>query len=275
MQTDWQQVTDWNAAYDNRAAVPAHEDYFYAWGRDAAAFRESHPPDSQAYDEGARQFVDVFRPKGTPKGLVVFIHGGWWSYFGREYFSHLAKGALDRGWAVSMPSYTLCPDIPICGIVKQMGHAVTQSCAMVPEGPLVISGHSAGGHLAAMMGNVETSLHETAIARLRRIVAISGIADLRPLMQVAMNEVLKVDDAVARASSPLFLTPRTGFDFVAWAGGEETPEFRRQNALLSDVFGAHVSSRRVEAAGKNHFDVIDDLADAGSALSRLVTLDAE
>lgn len=272
MQNNWAEITDWTAAYDNRAAVPTHEEFFYAWGRDGAAYREENPPEVQAYSEGARQHIDVFRPEGTPKGLIVFIHGGWWSYFGREYFSHLAKGAVARGWAVSIPSYTLCPDIRISGIVRQMGDAVVQSCAMIPDGPLVICGHSAGGHLTAMLATEEASLHEAAASRLKRIVPISGVADLRPLMHTAMNETLGIDTEEARTASPLFLTPRKGFDCLAWVGGDETPEFRRQNALLASAWGAMMQMQRVEAAGLNHFDVIAPLAEADSDLTKAVTL---
>lgn len=272
MQTKWDSVTDWNAAYDNRAAVPEHEEYFYDWGRSAAEFREAHPPEDIAYGDAVRERIDLYRPEGEAKGLVVFIHGGWWSFFGREYFSHLAAGALAQGWAMAMPSYTLCPEIAVGGIVAQMTRAVAAASEAAPAGPLVIAGHSAGGHLAAMMGIEEGGLGATEAARLERIVAISGIADLRPLMRVAMNETLKIDEAEARAASPLMLTPRRGFDFIAVAGGDELAEFRRQNALLAHHFGAHVGSRRVEAVGCNHFDVIDPLANPDSRLTRAITL---
>ena len=272
MQTDWEQIADWTAAYDNRAAIPTHEEYFYAWGRDASAFRESLPPTELTYGTGEREKMHLFQPEGTAKGLVVFIHGGWWCYFGREYFSHLAAGAIAQGWAVAMPSYTLCPDINIEGIVKQMVRAVEVAHDAMTDGPLVLAGHSAGGHLATMVGAQESQVPEAVASRLKRIVSISGVADLRPLLGVAMNETLKIDEAEARASSPLFLTPRDDFDFIALAGAEETTEFRRQTALLATGWGAQVSTRRIEAAGKHHLDVIDELQGADSALTRLVTL---
>ena len=216
MQTDWEQITDWTAAYDNRAAIPTHEEVFYGWGRDAASFRESHAPRELAYGAGEREKMHLFEPEGTAKGLVVFIHGGWWCYFGREYFSHLAAGAIAQGWAVAMPSYTLCPDINIGGIVKQMVRAVEVAHDAVTDGPMVIAGHSAGGHLATMMGATESQVPDVVAGRIKRIVSISGIADLRPLLQVEMNETLKIDESEARTSSPLFLTPRNNFDYIAW-----------------------------------------------------------
>jgi len=272
MQTDWEQITDWTAAYDNRAAIPTYEDYFYAWGRDAAAFRASHPPSTLSYGPEAREKLDLFQPESTAEGLVVFIHGGWWSYFGREYFSHLAAGALARGWAVALPSYTLCPDISISGIVKQMVRALEVTHEAATDGPMVIAGHSAGGHLATMMGARESELPELVAQRIKRIVSISGVADLRPLIGVAMNDLLSIDEAEARVSSPLFLNPRDNFDYIAWAGAKETTEFRRQTALLATIWGAHVSTRRIEAEGKHHIDVIDALAEPDSVLTRLVTL---
>ena len=272
MQTDWEQISDWTAAYDNRAAIPTHEEVFYAWGRDAAAFRESHPPEEAAYGSDEREKLDIFQPNGVSKGLVAFIHGGWWCYFGREYFSHLAAGALAQGWSVAMPSYTLCPDIAIGRIVKQMVRAIEVAHSASTSGPMVIAGHSAGGHLATMMGAKESQVPDAVAQRIERIVSISGVADLRPLIGVAMNELLKIDEAEARASSPLFLTPRGDFDYIALAGGDETIEFRRQTALLATGWGAQVSSRRIEVEGKHHLDVIDELTEADSALTRLVTL---
>ncbi len=272
MKTNWEQITDWTAAYDNRAAVPGYEEIFYTWGRDAAAFRTVHPPEDLAYGDAERERFDLYRPSGTAKGLCVFIHGGWWSYFGREYFSHLAAGPLAQGWAVAMPSYTLCPDLNIGGIVRQMVDAVGSAHTAAPDGPLVVCGHSAGGHLATMMGASDVGITGAPANRLERIVSISGVADLRPLMRVEMNSVLKIDEQEARASSPLFLTPKGGFDYIALAGAKELSEFRRQNAMLADCWGAHVSAQRLEAEGCNHFDVIDALADPESALTGLVTL---
>ena len=171
-----------------------------------------------------------------------------------------------------MPSYTLCPDISISGIVKQMVRAIEVAHETMTDGPMVIAGHSAGGHLATMMGAKEAQVPGAVAERIKRIVSISGVADLRPLLHVEMNEMLKIDEAEARNSSPLFLTPRGGFDYVAWAGADETVEFRRQTALLATVWGAHVSTRRIEAEGKHHLDVIDPLTKADSELTRLVTL---
>lgn len=272
MHTNWQQIDNWSAAYDNRAVVSDPEGIFTAWKNDAAAFRGTNAPLDIAYGDGGRERIDLFHPAGDPQGLCVFIHGGWWSYFGREYFSHLAAGALSRGWSVAMPSYSLCPDINIGGITAQMVQATACACKVAPDGPLVICGHSAGGHLATMMGTCEAGLDGESTNRLKRIVSISGIADLRPLMKTKMNEILNIDKAEARRSSPVFMTPAGGYDYVGCAGADELAEFRRQNALLTGYWGGAVSSRHLEVDGCNHFNVIDLLRTPDSVLTQLMTL---
>ncbi len=70
-------------------------------------------------------------PTGTPKGLVVFIHGGYWLRYDHTFFSHLAHGAVESGFAVAMPTYTLCPEIRVAGIVAEIGAAIDCAAEMV------------------------------------------------------------------------------------------------------------------------------------------------
>ena len=99
----------------------------------------------------------IFSSDALAKGLVVFIHGGYWLESDKSGWSHLAKGAVSSGYAVAMPSYTLCPDIRIAGIVREIGAAIGKAAAMV-DGPLMLTGHSAGGHLASRMVTTSTPL---------------------------------------------------------------------------------------------------------------------
>jgi hypothetical protein len=109
-------------------------------------------------------------------------------------------------------------------------------------------------------------------ARVARVVSVSGVHDLRPLLRTAMNAVLRLDAAEAAAESPALLTPREGLRLTAWVGGAELPEFRRQTALIANVWtGLGADAEAVEANGRHHFDVIDDLADPASALVARLT----
>ncbi len=262
-------IDDWAGSVDNRAAVPEHEEHFLNWGRRAAAFRGKAPPQTHSYGESERETFDLWLPDGVPKGLAIFIHGGWWMNFDRSYFSNLAGGPLAQGWAVAVPSYTLLPNISLTGLVAQMYGAVQTIAGVVPDVPLVVSGHSAGGHLSAMCG-LPGALTPDVAARLRRIVSISGVHDLRPLLGLPVNETLGITAEEAQILSPALHRPVGDFDVVAWAGAEETPEFRRQNALLGVAWGGYVTTYTGEGARQDHFMVINPLEEADSKVTGLV-----
>ncbi len=121
------------------------------WPKQAAAFRREMLKEERAsldlsYGKGERNLVDIFYPENEPKGLLVFVHGGYWYRFDKSDWSHLAAGALDNGWIVAMPSYTLCPDITISGITREVAKAIEFVAADI-KGPIRLAGHSAGGQL--------------------------------------------------------------------------------------------------------------------------------
>src|SRR5690606_9529260 len=144
-------------------------------------------------------------PDATPRGLIIFIHGGFWRAFGREDWSHLAAGGLEHGWAVAMPSYTLAPKVRIARITDEIVAAVSAAADTV-VGPMVLTGHSAGGHLAARLACTDIAL--PVAARILRVVPISPLADLRPLLAARINDDLGLDAAEAEAESPALRDPR-------------------------------------------------------------------
>ncbi len=250
---------DLSPDYANGAHIAGAADFPPTWERQAAAFRSALGVRAQvdlAYGPQERQRFDLFAPQGQARGLMVFVHGGYWLAFGRESWSHLAAGALARGWACAMPSYTLAPQARIGQITGEIAQAVTAASALVP-GPVVVSGHSAGGHLAARMGCADLGL-----AGVRRVVPISPLSDLGPLRETAMNADLRIDEEEAARESPARMDLRDGCSAHVWVGGQERPAFLWQARLLSE----HWTCGWSVAPGRHHFDVIDDLADPGSAL---------
>jgi len=245
--------------YTNADFIPDGAGYPARWAAAAAAFRAAHPPHVLAYGGGERQALDLFLPAAAPVGVLVFVHGGYWRAFDRSLWSHLAAGPLARGWAVAMPSYDLCPAVRIGQITRQVRAAVTCAAGLV-AGPLVLTGHSAGGHLAARMACADIAL--PVLARVRRVVPISGIANLAPLMATAMNADLRIDPAEAAAESPL-LHPRPIVPVTVWVGGAERPVFLDQARWLARGWGAPL----VIAPERHHFDVIQALEQADSALT--------
>ncbi len=219
-----------------------------------------------AYGPHPRQAFDLFLPEGTPVGLVVFVHGGYWRAFDRGLWSHLAGGPLARGWAVAMPGYVLAPEARISGITAMVGKAIAAAAAVV-EGPIRLSGHSAGGHLACRMACDNGPLPFDVAERVERVVSISGVHDLRPLLRTALNDLLRLDGAEAAAESPALLEPWEGARVHAWVGDGERPEFVRQATLLSNVWtGLGADMAQTIEPRRHHFDVIEGLTHPGSGL---------
>lgn len=261
---------DYEAQYNNRARVPEHPQIIAGWARDAEAFRLEAPPTVLPYGEGQRQAIDLFTPS-EPRGraTLVFIHGGYWQALDRSFFSHLARGPLAHGISVAMAGYDLCPQVSVADIVDQL-RAACRALAGLGR-PLVVSGHSAGGHLAACMLATDWRAHDPALPAdlVASAYAISGLFDLRPLVGTSVNGALGLDEEAARAASPLFMPAPQGLSLDAVVGGDESEEYLRQSRMIVDEWGARGVATRYEAfAGANHFDVIAPLADPRSAMTR-------
>lgn len=249
-------------AYANAVYIPEGESYPPRWQVEAAAFREGAPRAELdlAYGPAPRQRLDLFRPEGAAHGLMVFVHGGFWRMLDKSYWSHLAAGAVARGWAVALPSYTLCPQARISEITREIATAVSHAAGAV-GGPIALAGHSAGGHLVARM-LAKGMLPDAVAARLSHVMPISPLSDLRPLMRTSMNADFKLDAAEAVAESPIFMQERLDCPVTVWVGGAERPAFLDQARWLSAAWGCAL----LEDAGKHHFDVVEPLVEAESEM---------
>lgn len=249
---------DMDREYSNGAFIAGSADYPARWAAKAAAFRANARAELDVpYGPAARQKMDVFLPEAAPRGTLMFIHGGYWHLFGREVWSHLAAAAVARGWACVLPSYTLAPEARITAMVAEMAQAAKVAQNRL-SGPLVVTGHSAGGHLAARLGCTDAA-PDVAIAR---VVPISPLADLEPLMATAMNETLKIDQSEAALQSPARLALRADTQAHVWVGGQERPAFLWHARTLSENW----SCEWTVEPGRHHMDVIEGLEAPGSAL---------
>lgn len=266
-------ISDWDDAYSNGANIARGDRWPEAWVKPAETFRNTLLAEGRAkldlvYGERPRNRLDLFLPEGAAKGLVVFVHGGFWLQLDKSFWSHLAAGAVASGYAVAMPSYTLCPQVRVADIVQEVAVAIGEAANHV-EGPLMLTGHSAGGHLVSRMVTATSPLAPQVQARIRNVVSISGLHDLRPLLPTAMNERLAIDEAEALAESPALLRPMPDARITCWVGGNERAEFLRQNALLANIWtGLGVTTAAVVEPDKHHFNIIDGLADPAHALTR-------
>ncbi|MBB4062945.1 alpha/beta hydrolase [Gellertiella hungarica] len=268
-----QRVSDFEVAYQNGAHIAGSERWPDAWDRPAARFRAALQEKGRAeldiaYGDNPRHRYDLFLPEAKPKGLAVFVHGGYWMAFDKSTWSHLAAGALAHGFAVAMPSYRLAPEATIAEIARDVGAAISAAAGRI-GGPIHLAGHSAGGHLVTRMACMDAPLPATVQARIAHVLSLSGVHDLRPIIRTDMRPTLRLDEETARAESPALLRPVDGTRLTCWAGGAERAEFRRQNALLANIWiGLGATTFAWEEPDRHHFDVIDDLADPASLLVR-------
>jgi arylformamidase len=272
---------DYETEYNNRARVPEHEEIFARWAREAELYRvELLKADRAelglAYGDTPRQFIDLFRPAfDNNSPLAVFVHGGYWRSLDPSLFSQMARGMNTHGITVAVVGYDLCPMVGIADIVEQIRHACLFLWQRLHR-TMLVSGWSAGGHLAAAMVATDwAALYPKAPADLVPAgFAISGVYDLVPLISTSMNQDLRLDDEEARALSPQFWRLPSGRTFDTTVGALESSEFRRQNAAVADAWrqqGAQTQSGGL--AGMNHFTAPDVLADPKSAtVARIVAL---
>lgn len=261
----------WDDAYTNGAYIPGGDTYRAKWAAAAEDFRnemsrQGRAQLDQAYGSHPRERFDLFPPEGGSKGTFIFVHGGYWMAFDKSSWSHLAAGALAHGWTVALPSYTLCPEVRISDIVAQVGRAVAAIAGRTP-GTIRLAGHSAGGHLVSRLCCADSPLPAAVRERVAHTISISGLHDLRPFLKTTMNKTLRLDAIEAARESPALLMPLPGAHVTCWVGTAERPEFLRQNALLANIWtGLGARMARHEAEGRHHFDVVGELADAGSSL---------
>ncbi len=248
------------------------------WARQSAAFRQGfggYTALDIAYGEAPGMRLDLFAPAtGDAHPVHVYIHGGYWQRTDKSDYSFLAEALVNAGACVVIPNYTLCPATTVAGIVDE----VRQSLAWVwrhagehggDPGRIHVSGHSAGGHLTAMMALTDWPAMAADLppALVRSGIPISGVFEVEPLVHTPINEPLGLDVAAARAISPLLQDGDAGVPLAFAVGGDESEEFHRQSAAMATRW-RQLGGRAGEMTcpARHHFNVIDDLADPRSAL---------
>jgi arylformamidase len=271
--------------YNNRELFPDHPRHFSRWAETSARARSTMTCYlDRAYGPSPGETLDIFPARKGDGSVLMFIHGGYWRSLDKRDFSFLAPAWVDAGVSLVVVNYDLCPKVSIERIVQQMlaasawlyRHAEQYG---MDEDRLYVSGHSAGGHLAAMMLAALWPVADRELPKdlYKGAVAVSGVYDLRPLAHVDwVNGDLRLDEESALKVSPAFLPPATRAPLVLAVGALESSEFKRQNALLAQRWKP-VLAANVAMPGTDHFTVIDGLGDPGNALfagaKRMMRLD--
>ena len=267
----------YDAQYNNRARIPEHPAILAHWFEASARARERHADMVEvAYDSAPRERLDVFAARSPASPVFVYLHGGYWRALDKRDQSFLAPPFVDAGAMVVLPDYTLCPAVTVEHIALQMVRAlawVHRHAADHGGDPqrIVVAGHSAGGHLATLLLTCDWKAVASDLPSklVKAALSISGIYELEPLRRAPFLAAdLGLTAAAARRLSPA-LMPAPGGELVTVVGGDESEEFLRQAAAIARAWGPGQVVASEIVAGRNHMNVLHELADPRSRTHRL------
>jgi arylformamidase len=259
--------------YNNRALVPEHPAYFLRWDKDSAFVRETLACELDlAYGPDRLQRIDLFHA-AKARGTLVFIHGGYWRALDKSMFSWLAAPWVAAGVNVAIPNYRLCPAVRVADTVDDVIAAANWLVLngvkyAISTERIVLSGHSAGGHLTAALFATAWSRLTFDPARIVGGTSISGIFDFEPMMHFSYNQELRLDTEQVKRLNLYDKKPSIDAPLVVAVGGDESSEFQRQSRLLAEAWRPQVVSHLV-LPGLNHFSVVDAFAERGQPLHDL------
>ncbi len=267
--------------YNNRALVPEHAAHFTRWAETSAQARSSQRCTLDiAYGQSPGEKLDVFpAAQATPGGapVLVFIHGGYWRSLDKSEHSFVAPAFTAQGACVVVPNYDLCPAVTIPEITLQMVRALAwtwRNAARFGGDParITVVGHSAGGHLAAMLLTCLWPAHARDLPAdlVKNALSISGLYELESVMHTPfLKESLRLTPAQVAQASPAWLpAPRQGVLYTV-AGADESEEFLRHNALIEQAWGPRAVPVREALLGKQHFSVLEALVQPDHRLHQL------
>jgi arylformamidase len=207
---------------------------------------------------------------GQVRPVVVFLHGGYWRALGKDQSAFMAPMLAARGIACAVPDYRLAPSVDLSAIVADTRRALAflwhQAADLgLDRRRMVVTGSSAGGHLAAMLvARGWQAGHGLPPCPVAGVMPVSGLFELAPLAACHVQDWMRFDAASLAANSPLRHLPPTGLPMTVALAETETPGFVRQSAAYAEATGAPL----LTVPGRNHFDVILDLTRPDSALSQ-------
>ena len=272
-----------DSMYNNRALVPDFAEHFEHWKTASEQARQTLKPRLDLrYGEGPNETLDIFPAKRKDAPVVVFIHGGYWRSLDKSDHSFVAPALRDMGACVVVVNYALCPGTEAQPVtVPDIALQMAQACAWVwrhiaqhggDRSNITVIGHSAGGHLAAMLLACDWKKlgRDLPAGLVRKALSISGLFDLAPVRKTLFVQGdLRLTPAHVRMASPAkWQRPRKGVLYSV-AGADESAEFLRHNRLIHQAWGLKTVPVCEDLAGLNHFSVVADMTRPGTRLHSL------
>lgn len=245
------------------------------WLARSAAHREaSGARVDVAYGEGEREKLDFFSGGDQAGPAIVYIHGGYWQRGDKNMYSFVTEAFIRHGVSVIVINYNLTPSVRMGQIPPQIRKAIAWAWHHAGDlgfsrDKMFVMGHSAGGHLTAMMMATDWPAFDSALPAelVRGGVPISGLFELEPLVHTSLNTGPQMDIAEARAESPCFIPPVTNAPQLVVVGGGETSEFFRQSdSYVAQYATADRKMERYNVPNDDHFDELERLAEDDSVL---------
>jgi arylformamidase len=264
--------------YNPRLSVPDVDRIVADWAERSAATRSRVGNRvRRSYGATLAEYLDIFPADAPDAPVHVFIHGGYWRAFSADDFSFIADSGLASGATTVVVNYELCPKVRIAEIVRQVRAAMAWVWHNAPDfgadrGRIALSGHSAGGHL---VGRLIATPWERDYGLpsdfIKGACAISGLFDLEPLRWSWLQPSVQFSDDDILNESPIRHLPQAAIPVLAAVGALESTEFLRQTRDYAEALrGSGVPAQALQVPGRNHFTVLDDLADAQGPLWRAI-----
>jgi arylformamidase len=266
----------YESMFNNRAAVPEFQSHFDSWAsRSEQARRELDVELDVPYGDDRMETMDIFRPRGEARAMLMFIHGGYWRSLDKKQHSFVATPYVNAGIAVANINYSLCPSLNVEGIVLQClkaGAWLYRNAAEVgaPRNRIFVAGHSAGGHLTAMCMAAQWPRYSRGLPEkvMQGGLPISGIYDLGPIVRTpSINADIRLNETDALTVSPALMPPATKAPVYIAVGGRELGGFKEQHALIANQW-ASVIAEDIPCPEDNHCSILNSFADPQHALCK-------
>ena len=245
------------------------------WQKLSTSFRTKTPNKLDVmYGSYPRNKLDLFYPNSTPKGFILYIHGGYWQRGDKSVYSFIAEPFIKRGHAVAVINYQMCPDVKLTEIAPQVRTAIlylwrNAGSLGIPKSNFNLLGHSAGAHLTGEMvftnwQEVDRNLPNDLI---NAAVAISGIYDFEPILYCSENKGIRLDKLEAKAASTIYRQLTLNIPNIIAFGLNEPPEMQRQSIDFANVLcTASNNTELIKINNADHFETVDTITDENSRL---------